>query len=160
MARHSETDVRSNPPPCSVFFFLFKGGGRRVGREFSHRSEIFFPVRRVQRSYCFFGEEMCKSPHMWRNFLYEIAIFRQDVRGGRLNKARIIYIFLYFPLWPLAKFGSFLLWIIHPGNCELAPAVVPSPFWVRPHSGQIKPKNVRTIELTDPDLGTWDIWNI
>jgi hypothetical protein len=103
---------------------------------------------------------MYQSPHLLRNFLYEIAIFRQDVRDGRQNKARIIYIFLYFPLWPLAKFDSFLLWIIHPGKCELAPAVVPSPFWMRPHSGQIQTKNVRRIELADPDLETWDICNI
>ncbi len=159
MARHSETEVRSNPPPCSVFFFFFLRGNGGWGGNF--RTAVkFFSSAKGTKKFLFFWEEMCQSPHMLRNFLYEIAIFRQDVPGGRQNKARIIYIFLYFPLWPLAKFGSFLLWIIHPGKCELAPAVVPSPFWVRPHSGQIKPKNVRKFELTDPDLETWDICNI
>jgi hypothetical protein len=68
-----------------------------VGREFSHRSEKKFQCEGYREVF-FFWEEMCQSPHMLRNFLSEIAIFRQDVPGGRQKKARIIYIFLYFPL--------------------------------------------------------------
>ncbi len=59
MARHSETDVRSNPPPCSVFFFFWGGG--RAGREFSHCSEIFFQCEGYKEVFVFLGRNVPKS---------------------------------------------------------------------------------------------------
>jgi hypothetical protein len=62
-------------------------------------------------------EKIPQSRHIWRKNNSQVTIFRQNFPEGGQNKAEF-YFFLPFPVWPLTKFGSFLLWMIHQSQVE------------------------------------------
>ncbi len=63
----------------------------------------------------FVEEKMQESPHIWgRNcFWLKPVIFRQQVSSAHgQNIGQLTLRVLYFPLWSVARFGSFVLWMI------------------------------------------------
>lgn len=75
-----------------------------------HHFALKYPIQLIQR---IFVKRVYQIHWILRIFIFfpEIAIVRQWVLARCKKYTKILEI-VYFPLWPIAKFGWFLLWVM------------------------------------------------
>ncbi len=91
-----------------VPFFFNGGGGGGEGKKYGNKNNNLMCFR------IFVEEKMHESPHIWgRNYFWlKPVVSRQQVSAHGQNIGQFTLQVLCFPLWSVAKFGSFLLWMI------------------------------------------------